>query len=366
MNVFLKGLLSALGRQGVRTDVLTRGTGDAPVDTEPAEGARIRHVPCGWTAPPTRGTALACLPRFAAKARAFVAESGPYDVVSAHYWMSGAALLAMDAAPQVFMYHTVEARKGRRPGPPDPLRDVRTAQEKKLAAAADRLVYLSEDDRKETERLFPEAAGKGETIPPGVDGSFFLLPPREEARRRLGVAPEVFLFLLAARPDPGKNVASALEAFRGMRARQGDRFRLLLAGQGPPEGGLPEGARALGAVPHAEMPALYAAADAVLCPSSYESFGFVPLEAMAAGVPVILPGTGYWGARGRGEGTAAVYPPGDPDGLARTMRAVAERPALRARLSEAGRAAAREFTWEKCAASWARLLSRLATRGSPR
>jgi D-inositol-3-phosphate glycosyltransferase len=42
-----------------------------------------------------------------------------------------------------------------------------------------------------------------------------------------------------------------------------------------------------GAVEHTRMPFLYNAADVVVIPSRYESFGLVALEAMACGTPVV-------------------------------------------------------------------------------
>jgi glycosyltransferase involved in cell wall biosynthesis len=203
-------------------------------------------------------------------------------------------------------------------------------------------------------------------IPPGVDDAFRHPPSREEARRRLGVPPGDFLFLLAARAEPGKNVAVAVEAFRALGPAQGHRPRLLVVGQVLPQAALPEGASFARPVPHAGMPELFAAADAVLSPSGYESFGLVPLEAMAAGVPVILPDTGFWGSKIRSEGGGLTYPPGSERGLLEAMRALVSSAALRVRLGEEGIRAAAPFTWGKCTASWAKLLSQAARRGSPR
>ncbi|NJR12595.1 glycosyltransferase family 1 protein [bacterium] len=50
----------------------------------------------------------------------------------------------------------------------------------------------------------------------------------------------------------------------------------------------------LGAKEQAQLALYYAAADAVLVPSDYESFGMVALEAMACGTPVIASEVGGW------------------------------------------------------------------------
>ncbi len=371
MNVFLRGLLPGLARLGIRTDVLTRGTGKSPETTVPCPGVRVVHVPCGWKTPASREGALDALPRFVAGARRLVPSAGPaYDVVSAHYWMSGVAALRLFPLPRpplVLSYHTVLALKDRPEGTrPDRLFLARTAAEDLLAREADRVVCFTRRDLAATRTVYPRLAGKGAVISPGVDDAFRRPQGRKEARRILGVPPRAFLFLLVARPDPEKNVSRAVAAFRDMGREGSGGAHLLVAGQERPPGAVPEGVVYAGPVPHDRMPRLYAAADAVLCPSLYESFGLVQLEAMAAGVPVIVPAGGYWGERIRREGGGLVYDPGRGRGIGDAMRAVRRDGASRARLSEEAERTASAFTWERCTESWARLLSALSRRGSRR
>ncbi len=161
-------------------------------------------------------------------------------------------------------------------------------------------------------------------------------------------------------------MASAVKAFRALRLAQGPRMRLLIAGQELPPAGLPAGVSCAGTVPHAGMPDLFSAADAVLCPSGYESFGLVPLEAMAAGVPVILPDSGFWGEKIRSDGGGLTYAPGAERGLLEAMEAISAGERMRVRLGKEGVRVAAPFTWARCAASWAELLSSAARHGSPR
>ncbi len=371
MNVFLRGLLPGLAGLGIRTAVLTRGTGKSVETTDPCPGVRIVHVPCGWKTPASREGALDALPRFAAEARRSAASFvSSCDVVSAHYWMSGVAALRLFPSrrpPLVFSYHTVEALKDRPAGlRPDRLFLARTAAEDVLAREADRVVCFTRRDLAATRKVFPELSGKGAVIPPGVDDAFRRLPGRTGARRLLGIPPRAFLFLLVARPDPEKNVSRAVAAFRDMGRKDFRGGLLLVAGQETPPGAVPEGVAFAGPVPHGGMPSLYAAADAVLCPSLYESFGLVQLEAMAAGVPVIVPAGGYWGEKIRREGGGLVYDPRRGPGLGDAMRAIGRDGALRARLSGEAARAASAFTWERCTASWGRLLTALSRRGSRR
>lgn len=366
MNVFLRGLLPGLAIRGIRTDVLTRGKGEEAEITFPFPGVRIVHLPCGWRDPPSRESAYEALPRFARKARELLAGGlSGYEAVSAHYWMSGIASLEAGSTPQVVTYHTVEARKAG-PAVSRGLSPIRREAEEKLSRECSRVVCFSEHDLAWTREIFPAAAGKGAVIPPGVDDAFRNPPPREAARNRHRIPAGAFLFLLAAREDPGKNVVSAFEAFRALRASEGERLRLLIAGQTIPAASLPDGAACAGPVPHANMPGLYSAADAVLCPSAYESFGLVPLEAMAAGRPVIAAAGGFWGDMILSEGGGLAYAPEAESGIAEAMRTLYREESQRARLSEEGVRIAARFTWETCTSSWAKLLSSVAMRGNPR
>ncbi len=368
MNVFLVGLLRGLSERGVDTDVLTRATGETVEVAAPFPGVRVFHVPCGWKDPPSRESAFASLGLFTERCRTLMrGERIEPRVVSAHYWMSGVAARGLSGAPVILCYHTVEARKVPAPGVErDPLSVARRAQEAALAREASRVVCFSEYDLEANGRIFPGLSEKGVVIPPGVDDRFRRIPPREVARSYLGLPRGPMAFLVAARNDAGKRTADAVAAFRRMRDRWKGRAILLVAGQPGPEGGPGGDVIFLGPLPHAGMPMLFAAADAVVCPSPYESFGLVPLEALSAGVPVVVPEGTYWGERIRSVGGGLVYPGEDPDRLSGALLELASSPELRARLSLEGASAAAPFTWERCTASWAALLACVSTPGSPR
>jgi glycosyltransferase involved in cell wall biosynthesis len=87
-----------------------------------------------------------------------------------------------------------------------------------------------------------------------------------------------------------------------------------------------------------EMPAIYADYDALLFTSAWEEpFALTPLEAMAAGIPVI--GTPSGGSRElfRDGENAVVFPVRDADGLAQGMRRLAADAALRQSMVETAR-----------------------------
>jgi glycosyltransferase involved in cell wall biosynthesis len=93
-------------------------------------------------------------------------------------------------------------------------------------------------------------------------------------------------------------------------------------------------------VPPERMPEVYQAADAVLVPTRYEAFGYVALEAMACGRPVLgFASTGTAEVALQDE-TAQLAPVGDLAQLVDYARRLAGDAALRQRLGGAGRARA--------------------------
>lgn len=154
-----------------------------------------------------------------------------------------------------------------------------------------------------------------------------------------------------------KDLTTLVAAFDAL-ASQDRELRLVHAG---PDGNASDDlADAIGRSPHRDRilrlgwvddgarSALVEQAAAVAYPSLYEGFGLVPLEAMAAGRPVV---TTAVSSIPEVAGDAAVYAPvQDPDGLAEALQRVLTDSSLAADLADRGRARAAAFTWERTAA----------------
>jgi glycosyltransferase involved in cell wall biosynthesis len=172
------------------------------------------------------------------------------------------------------------------------------------------------------------------------------------------VADADFVLLFAGRLVREKGVEVLLDAWR--KADLGDRAVLAFAGQGPirPEG---RGIRTLGSVPRADLPSLYAAADALVLPSVrtatfLEPWGLVVNEAMHQGTPVIASDAvgAVAGGLVRDGRNGLVVPAGDARALATRIAALAANPELRERLGRAAKQDVEPFS----EAAWAQGMQR--------
>ncbi len=103
-----------------------------------------------------------------------------------------------------------------------------------------------------------------------------------------------------------------------------------------------------GAVANHELPALHALAGVFVFPSVWqEPFGIPPIEAMAAGLPVVGAESGAIPEIVDDGITGTLVPRGDADALADAIATLLEDPGLRARMGVAGRQrVANRFTWD--------------------
>ena len=122
-------------------------------------------------------------------------------------------------------------------------------------------------------------------------------------------------------------------------------WRALLVGDGPARGEvaammapLGERVRFAGAVPHAELPSIYASADLYLWPAINEAYGMAFLEAQAAGLPVVAGRTGGVPAVVADGITGLLTPIGDAAAFAAATARLLDDPKARAQLGKSARA----------------------------
>lgn len=226
--------------------------------------------------------------------------------------------------------------------------------------SAQRIIAISAVTRQEIAAELGVPAEEIPVVHHGVDAAGLAQPL---GRDELPTAVTGRYFLSVATDYPHKNLSQLLSAYALLRrgwsgAPSGAAPELVLVGtsmglrgsvyaelKARPQAGV----RYLGEVSDLQLRALYQHAEALVYPSLYEGFGLPPLEAMAAGAPVILAAIS---TMPEVCGGAALYVDGfSAQAMADAMRQVATTPALRERLVQAGRAHARGFTWDKTAAA---------------
>jgi len=364
MNVYVREVSRELGRMGVSVDVFTRSQDPSiPRVVQLGERARVIHLAAGIEAPMARERVYDHLDEFVEGIEAWrIAEAIDYDLIHAHYWLSGVAALALKtrwSVPVLQMFHTLGRLKNRVARSAAELEPaIRVEEETRIVSEADRIVAANVVERAELLRDYAAHPSRIATIPCGVDTDRFTPGERAQARQRLGLDDRPVL-LWVGRMAPIKGLDTLLDTVARLR-EGGQDMRLLVVGgdaDEPTSGhetslryriarlGLVDSVRFVGPQPQSVLPLYYAAADLTVLPSYYESFGMVALEAMACGSPVIASRVGGLITTIRDGVTGFLVPDGDVGALAERIESLVADPELRWRLGREGVRWAAQHRW---------------------
>jgi D-inositol-3-phosphate glycosyltransferase len=373
LNVYMVEVARQLARRGVEVEIFTRAVcRDTPPTVELVPGVLVRNVVAG----PFEELDKYALPgqicpfTFGVLRTEAAFAPGRYDLVHAHYWLSGqvgAVAAERWGVPLVQSMHTLGKVKNLALASGDCAEPaVRIRGEAEVVTAADRLVANTADEARQLIELYGARPQQVKTVSPGVDLSVFrpvsAAAPAVAVRRRLGLPPDAVVLVFAGRIQPLKGPDVVLRAAASLlRVAPGLADRLVVVFVGGPSGSevgapgrLSALASSLGVAGHVrfeppcsqpELADWYRAATMVLVPSHSESFGLVALEAQACGTPVVAAAVGGLRTAVR-DGFSGVLVDGhDPDGWARVLAGLASSPARLAELSRGALAHASGFGW---------------------
>ncbi len=363
MNVYVRELSRELGRMGVDVDVYTRSQNSAiPRVVALGERAHVIHLTAGPEIPLSRERLAEHLDEFVDGVEEWRIVRGDYDLIYAHYWLSGVVGLALRerwGAPLLQMFHTLARLKNsvaRSPGEIEPLR--RIEAEARLVRGVDRVVAANPVEREHLVRHYGAEPGRIAVVPCGVDTALFRPGNGVESRDQLGLDGRPIV-LYVGRLEPIKGLDPLLDAIASLRAG-GLPVDLLVVGgdhDDSPRGheahlrqriralGLGSSVRFLGPQPQDVLRAYYVAADVTVLPSYYESFGMVALEAMACGSPVVGSRVGGLTTTIRDGVTGYLVPEGDVGALAQRLADLITDPDARERLGREGARWAAQHRW---------------------
>jgi len=240
---------------------------------------------------------------------------------------------------------------------------------------ADAIIAVSSETQRDVEKLFAVDPAKIHVIYNGIDPEEYRPAATCEALTHYGINPEVPYILFVGRITRQKGLAHLIRAIRFLDPG----FQVVLCAGAPdtPEiaaeikdavataqqerGGIIWIEEMLDDVSKIE---LYTHASVFVCPSIYEPFGIINLEAMACGTPVVASAvggipevvahgeTGY--LVGIEQMAASPFEPVHPEqfsqDLATRINELMANPGLREAFGTAGRARAREvFSWSSIA-----------------
>jgi glycogen synthase len=272
---------------------------------EEAEGFRVRGYgavqPPGSEDDPAR-------PAWRAMARSLAIAADPTaaSLVHCHTWYTHLGGLLVRAARGIPLVVTVHSLEPLRPWKREQLGggyDLSSWVERTVLESADAVIAVSQGTRTDVLRLFDVAEERLHVVHNGIDAEFYAPDPATDALERYGIDRSVPYLLFVGRVTRQKGIVHLVRALRQLDPGIG---AVLCAGQPDTPQIAAEMEQAVAEAQAArpnvvwipemlsrpDVRQLYSHAALFACPSVYEPFGIINLEAMACERPVVASAVG--------------------------------------------------------------------------
>lgn len=385
-NIYVDQVARHLAILGYEVDIYTRWDDrNRKQVTKYLPGVRVIHIQAGPCEILPKEQLFAFMDEFAANMEAFIVEEGlHYEVVHAHFWMSGYVameLKKMLGLPYVITFHALGKIRRIHQGTADGFPDCRFSIEETVARNADLVIAECPQDKEDLMILYYVPEEKIKVIPCGFDSGEFYPIDRRRARVRLGLDPNQPVILQLGRMVPRKGVENVVRSLALINQKREQPARLLIVGgetDDPDPMQTPEIARLqklaqeenllehisfVGRKQRSQLKYFYNAADIFVSTPWYEPFGITPLEAMACGTPVVGSNVGGIKFSVKHGKTGYLVPPNEPEILSERILEILDSPVLaRVFSANAIKHVNNLFTWEKVSVSIAKVYDRIGAR----
>jgi glycogen synthase len=280
------------------------------------------------------------------------------DVVHAHTWYADMGAMWIGQLYRIPLVVTLHSMEPLRPWKADQLGSgylVSSWIEKTTVEAAQRVIAVSHKMREDILEHFDADPARVVVIHNGIDPEQFKRTEARDALDRLGVREPYVLFV--GRITDQKGIFHLLEASRRLPAG----VQVVLCASAPDTPEIEERLRRTVAempqvrwinemVPVPVVTQLYSHAAVFACPSVYEPFGLINLEAMACQAPVVASAVGGILEVVEDGKTGLLVPPAQPEALAAAITRVLSSPDLARSMGQAGRGRVEaQFSWTSIA-----------------
>ncbi|HEY8400920.1 MAG TPA: glycosyltransferase family 1 protein [Cytophagaceae bacterium] len=341
-NLYVDRVAKHLYQLGYEVDIYTRWDNrDYQQVINYAEGVRVIHVSAGPRVYIPKEEIFQYMDEFAANMIHYIKSSGiQYEILHAHFWMSGYAAVVIKnilKVPFVITFHALGKLRKIYHGVNDSFPDVRSSIEEMIIREADSVIAECPQDKEDLMVHYRADEEKINIIPCGFDKTEFYPISKKKARSILGLNTSEFIILQLGRMVPRKGIDNVVRSISYLKDKLRSQVRLVIVGgesDDPDPNLTPEIGRLqsianelnvidrivfVGRKKREELKYYYNASDVFVSTPWYEPFGITPVEAMACGIPVIGSNVGGIKFSVRHNKTGFLVPPNEPELLAQRL-----------------------------------------------